>query len=303
MRLAHAVFCTVLLSLPFAAVAKKEKASKPQQFIERSVIVYPNAVPGLTFAEKKYDAQSWSAGVSLRYELTAAPEVVLDVYVYPLGRAPAGPTLDGEIKAVGDAVREAGKQAIYSSVVIGTPEPFDIGAPVVATDASDVSPATPTAAVNSEPAAKATNPALQAFITETLAKGPIPGRKLVMGFDHSGRPKQSLGYVFNKQLFLLKVRITADTATMNPLQFNDLADAAAREIIPAIQVHNVGDCGITHVRAEDMTDDDMANARFLITDLARLQRESCVSSADKIDAVPGTGQETIVFPPDTWKSN
>ncbi len=308
MRLAHALTFALLLSLPFAAVAKKTPAAEAKQFIDQSLIVYPNAVPGLTFVEKKYDPASWTSGVGLHYVITTAPDIRLDVFVYPLGRAPVGQALDAHIKDVQRAVQLYQDRGTYSYVVIGKTEEFNLGAPAPAAEPSPADAPKPAAAgpvvegaSKKETAKNGADPAFEKFIVDTLAPQPIPGRKVSMGFDYEGKPRQSLGYVFNKQLFLFKIRITAETARMNPVQFNQLADDAARALIPAIEVHNAGTCGNIVIAADEK--DPEAGAQMLITEMARTQREGCSSALGKYKAPAGTGQETIVYPADTWKSN
>lgn len=300
MRLIPALLCTGLLAASFVAHAKKEKAPQPKQFIDRSVIVYPNAVPGFVFAEKKYDPAQWTYGVSLRYGIAAAPDVRLDVFVYPIGRTPASRVLDEHIAVVQAAVKDAGERKVYASVVIDPPTTFDIGG--VAPAAEEKAPAPVDESTQADKPKKGADPALEKFIQDTMAPKPIPGRKVAMSFDLEGRPQQSLGYVFNKQLFLFKIRITTDKARLSTETFNTIADDAARQIIPAITIHNEGKCGVMEIAVDEKKDDADAGARSLITEMVRVQSEGCAAALGKAKPPADTGQETIVYPADTWKS-
>ncbi len=305
MRLAQVLFCTLLLSLPLAATAKKEKTAAPKQFIDRSVVVYPTSAPGLSFVDRSYSAENWPSGVGLHYRIDDAPEIRFDVFVYPTGRSPEAAAVEQSMAEVKAAIEDAAQKNTYTSVVFGESVDFPIATMKDAAESeSEATSVVPTPNATTPVTAKAgDSSSLDARVLALFAEHPFAGRKLAIGFDLDGKPRQSLAYTFYKQLFLFKIRITADTALMNPVQFNALADAAARALIPAITVHNEGQCG-NIVIATDAKSKDADDAAYqLMSGMVQVKKENCAASLGPNLVPAGSDSETIVYPDATWKSN
>ena len=100
------------------------------------------------------------------------------------------------------------------------------------------------------------------------------GRKLKMSFSAHGEQKQSLGYAFYRNLFLITVRFTTPAAACLPEQFEAMGDAAARVLVPSIDIQNFGSCGTIMVdlpeTGESQDGSDQAGAVSLLREMGRI---------------------------------
>ena len=299
----------LLVSSPVLAKSKAESNSAVQ-FIDKSVIYYPQTLGDHSLIEPRYDPAKWAEGLSLNYRISgAAPGLVFSLYVYPLGRS-------DEAKAVLDAMAdvEAGiryyeQQQTYAAVKFGSSVDFPVRAPrfTVVDGRNPVSISLDSTAPVDVPASDAQTDGdeLPEVVRALMPPTITTGRRLAISFVSHDKARRSLAYVFYRNLFLFKVRATVPADEMGEDVFNAAIDRAVQALVPAIEVHNFGTCGTIHVSVDKDTgnkEQDAENGALeLAAGMGRIQRESCASS-DAPDSKAGanTGQETIVFPPDTW---
>ncbi len=135
---------------------------------------------------------------------------------------------------------------------------------------------------------------------------PFVGETLQLSVDlaSSGMPRLSNGYLVYTQLHYIKVRVSAAQQAIAQTRFDALADQAARALVPAIQVSNVGGCAdlSVHLDAKATPDQGAVEmARQIKTHLGfnchgstrQAGIEELVKTAEVIE---------IAYDPSEWKS-
>lgn len=107
------------------------------------------------------------------------------------------------------------------------------------------------------------------------------GRKLpmTMNIQPQDWPMHSVGYLFYKQLYYFKLRASAAQERISDGDFQALADQAARTLVPAIEVVNVGDCANSVINVStDASTEEVAES--LVTQATTHQGYNCHSTAE-----------------------
>jgi hypothetical protein len=283
------------------------------QFIDKSYIEVPKTAGLFTLIGTSYESKTFYSGVTTKWKAPeATPSLRVDVFVYPKGRADEAAAAAGSMDEVEAALAEAAKQGLYSNVKKGTRTPFVIVRPDSAVmdggkkkskAAFDPTPKPETMAVVS---GDSKDPMLKVF-TESMASPNSHGLRLTISFDRDGGTWRSAAFVFYRNLFLFKVRISAPVEEMTDEAFESLAVSTAREVVPRIQVTNFGTCGnITISEPAKGTNKDKATqdtGEQLIRGLARVADENCASSPGKKDEVPAEYERVVIeYPAGTWKA-
>ena len=314
------------LALPSTAAAD-EKAKKPQQaFIEKSLVQVPKKAGIYTLEKTTYEPEQFAAGVRTLYEVEGVPkEFTLSLFAYPQGRSKETETVDAQIAGVEQVIR---MQPDYSEILAGPRTSFVVDAPKVTAPpkgkddgrkqlitftgpAKDATPATDEAPKpDAKTAAPAADDDLAEFLRETVAPPQTTGRRQAFDMRYKGVPTRSVGYVFYRNLFNIKLRVSVPADKMDAPAFNAAADAAAKVLVPLVDIQNFGDCGnitISLPTDSGKSKDEDANdtAKLLMRELGRVQRENCASSQGrKQQAVPeGYERTEIVYPPEIWNSD
>ncbi len=132
------------------------------------------------------------------------------------------------------------------------------------------------------------------------------GRKLpmTMNIQPQDWPMHSVGYLFYKQLYYFKLRASAAQKRISDGDFQALADQAARTLVPAIEVVNVGDCANSVINVStDASTEEVAES--LVTQATTHQGYNCHSTAE--DAEMGKKREhakviEISYSAQEWRS-
>jgi hypothetical protein len=149
---------------------------------------------------------------------------------------------------------------------------------------------------------------LAATIAAAMPSPNSHGIRQSFRFSQDDVPMRSLAYVFHRHLYGFKVRISTPADSMDDATFTALADTATRNLVPRIDVLNIGRCGeISLSEAAEDADSEAASqemARQMIVGLARVRAANC--AADEGDSpreeAGGTRRIELVFPPDTWRA-
>jgi hypothetical protein len=307
------------LALALPALAAVKPADKPaadavaaiaaakSQFLDKSYVTLPNKVGDYTLVSAEYDQNAFNVGVSSDWKIAGAPDVKLNLYVYPIGRAGEEEVVTGQIADVEAAVREATKEGYYTDLVVGEKVPFVVvrrEAEIVLDEQKRKKqvPAfdpTPKPETELKPSDKA-DPILAALAEAT----PSPnnhGYRQSFSFKKDGIAVRSLGYVFYRHLFGFKVRISAPESTIDGPAFEAMADAAARTLVPSADVESFGECGTITITPHGK--DDKGGGAELMRGMMRIQYENCANNVgDTGEPVPpDSTRNTIVYPPGTWK--
>lgn len=280
------------IALPaHAGKADKKAADAPARaFIETSYLIAPERVGDFVLEGASYDDKNKFAGAGFRYALKDHQETRFDVYVYPVGRAPQAQAIADGMADFRKSIEQAQQGGIYKDVEYLSEDDFALQAPE------------PEEAAKAEPAPKE----LDAALLEALAATRIVGKRLRMRsvLVNGGYPMYSSGYLFHRQLYYFKVRASAARERIDQVQFDALTDRAARELVPAIEVANLGGCVNKTITVDpSASPDDMAV--LLVRRAAEMQGENCFADAAdaKLEQKSKAAQVVrIDFDPDTWKS-
>lgn len=282
----------LLVLSPLACAENPVAADQGRQFIDRSVVSFPEEHAGHRLREAHYDPAQWENGVSLDYALAQAPAALqFNIYVYPKGRSPAADALSAAMNEVEQAIRHFEKSGEYAGVQFGDITSFSVPAPI-GSRLGDPHKAPPGSDFDSE------------LIRLTTVSPTLDGRRRLLSLTRKAVPARSLAYVFYSQLFLIKVRASVPVAAMDAEDFNARVDAAVTRLVPQMRVDNYGACGTIQLAlAADTGDKDrdtQANALELAREMARVQRENCANTGPDREPVAGREREILVYPDGTW---
>jgi hypothetical protein len=303
MRRALALSC--LLAVSVAAGAEPAKDAK--QFIDRTNIVFPKAMGAYEVDSHEQDPEVMG-GVMLGFdEPEGMPEnFTVTAYVYPMGPMDAKAALDAGIGHILAGVRG---RPDYTDIRFEPATDFAVPAPAAPSMAlglrghkkvissSGLPPEKPDATDEDLTAARI------AWTSPELTTG---GRRVVMHYLLDGLLVRSVGYVFYRQMMLVKLRVTSSVLSVDESNFLALADKAALAIAPSFEIQNFGRCGVHYIPSTPDGQEDRsggnAGGYALMKELGRVQRQNCALVEGKPDTLPaGMLRHTLVYPPDTWQ--
>lgn len=303
-----------LMFLAAPAMAASPAPQKASQFLDKTWVTYPRQVQAFTLKSDAYDPEQLLAGVTLSYQVPGLPDgSALTIFVFPQGRSDQEVGLKRALADITDGVLAQQQNNSYQDVEMGEAKEFSVAAPppsVIGAEADREQPVTISNGANTPPTADAstapgTDDALAA-VQATAAPTTTTGRKLKISFSYKGEPKQSLGYAFYRNLFLITVRFTSPAAGLSPEKFEAMGDEAVRVLVPRIDVQNFGTCGTMVVNLPETEapneDADRSGALSLIGAMGRIARENCAASeGDHPAPVPADkSRKELIYPVGTW---
>ncbi len=315
----------IILALLASTMATAKKAPEPKEFLDKSVITFPNSIGDYALAESRYDPEHWSHGVTSLWTINAAPDGVrLNVFVYPIGRADEKDVVAQQIAEVEDGMYRAVDQGIYADLVIDKHEAFAVVAAesfvvksrqknssAAQEGSEDAKPDEPLALMPKPEfrleAKDAADP-LAATLAASMPAANNYGLRQSFRYTFNDVPVRSLGYVFYRHLFAFKVRITAPLDSMDDATFEALADTATRTLVPRIDVKNYGQCGNITVSESDPDADEETNstamAQQMLMGIARVRADNCASAEGKRSAASSrrSTRIEIAYPAGIWNS-
>lgn len=264
----YALLVLLALGSALPAHADKPKArnadAAARPLIETSYLIAPQRVGDFVLEGSSYDDKNKRAGAGFRYALKDHQETRFDVFVYPAGRAPQAEAIASgmvEFKAGIEHSQETGR--IRDLQFLAEEEfPLDGPEPAKPADASDTT--------------------LDAALLEAIASTRTVGKRIRMHntMANGGFPMASNGYLFHRQLYFFKVRASAARDRIEQAAFDALTDRAARELVRAIEVANVGGCAKAEITIDPKASAD-AMALMLVRRSAEIQGENCFGDTDK----------------------
>lgn len=328
MSLAHAWSTPLAVALSFAlatAVAphqahakegERETAADARPFIEETRVVAPGRVGDFELEGSRYDPARKDAGVAFRYRLPAHPEMRIDLFVYPAGLMPEQDAIAAGMTPFLATFEEGVRQKYYDRFELLERTSFEI-APQAVPPTSASKPASKDDALPAQTEAPGDDTDGIASLLSALDPPPIRGERLdlryrmQMGFDEPV-PVRSRGYLFYRQLYYFKGRLTATEAAIGQADFDALTDRAMRELIPAIRAHNIGACAEQRITlGADIVDAnpadgalDAAIGRVLAESFTQMDQRNCHRTRADAEAAATADAETvvIVFDPGDWAS-
>lgn len=290
----------LLLLAALPVTAGEHDADAPQPFVARTHVVVPKQVGDFTLESTSYDPDNRLAGVGARFAHPRHPETRFDVYVYPAGQMEPEIAIEQGMKAFLESLEYASAQGgAYRDLEVIERSPFALDP---TKEAGDI-----------EFGKGLDNPFVQAILADAVSGSrlaSVPGERLELSMTHatSQMPLRSRGYLFYRQLYYFKGRISAADDYIDEASFDALADGAIRTLVPAISALNVGSCATIHVPVGDPEDEDAAadaGTQALIRGLARVQASNCTGEA-KDDRLAELARDavivTIEFNPGEWSA-
>ncbi len=287
---------TLLSALPvFAAETRAaESATSARPYIETSYLIAPRQVAGFQLQSSSYDPEQKYAGAGFRYALKDHQETRVDIYVYPAGRMSHATALDQGMQAFRTDMGNAVKGGTYADLEMQSSQAFNL---------ADTQPAAVPS--TSGKGHTATDKVVLAAIAEANAESQ-QGRVQYMTLNllPQNWPMYSNGYLFYRQLYYFKVRASAAQQRISREQFNALTDLAARTLVPAIEVVNVGGCAATTITVTADAPPEQT-ARELALQSTTHQRYNCHADTAKAGIDRKSRQAEVVeisYTADEWKS-
>lgn len=272
-----------------------------QPFIESTYVLAPRTVGEYSLVDSNYDPKNRAAGVGLRYVSKEHPTVPFDVFVFPAGRQDETQAVSKGAESFRQSFFDAEKLGYYSGVRIDGESSWAL--PPSGPLAMAAPPGKDTTGA---PEGDALPPGLDALLG---ADAPLQGRRIDLAYRSDNTPMRSRGYLFYKQLYYFKGRISAPESLLDGNAFAQVSDAAARELLPAIQALNVGACGRHTIRIDvNERDEEKRQAgllRALGESLAGERRSNCVAtlSPEELATRAKDAEVTrIVFEASDWKA-
>ena len=288
------------MACAFVSAAFADEPANPasnRPFIETSYIIAPLSVGDFTLEDSEYDERNKTSGAGFRYALKGHQESRVDVFVYPAGLEERAEALSHGMADFKADIQSAEQAGYYTDVRMLDETDFPLFGNADQGGAK---------AAKSSPATDAEESGREAILRELIEANKPLGRKLQMQFNMQplGMAMHSDGFLFYKQLYFFKVRVSAARERIDEVAFQALADNAARMLVPAIEVDNIGGCLDNTIEVPKDADPD-AIGRILIRRTAEIQGKSCFDSATSADIAKKSKNArtvTIAFNPDDWKS-
>ncbi|HYQ24184.1 hypothetical protein [Stenotrophomonas sp.] len=279
--------CSVILAAALAVVPLAAAAAGPvpapaaapaagRAFIEYSDITAPRQVGPWQMVNHSYDPDNKRAGAGFSYTHPDHAGVIASVYVYPAGRMTHDAALEHGMADFRSDLRAAVTAGVYSGLEERGSSAFNL-------------------ALADGRAGSSRDDAALAAIAKRMDNGTLTGQKLQLRMDLASSqrrpgklPMRSNGYLFYKQLYYFKVRVSGAETLMDEADFQALADAATRGLVPAIEVANVGACADLSIDlAEGQTPEQMAEAatRQLATQMRYNCRDAAWAPAENTEVV------------------
>ncbi len=272
--------------------AEEKPGERP--LIEVSLISAPKRAGDFVLEQSSYDPQTKHAGAGFRYVHPDHKAVRLDVFVYPAGEMPEKKALE---RGMADFMRsfDAGVQMKYyhDLTVVGR-EPFVIAPQPSAHSDGD----------------KDASPELLAALAGKAIEGERVDLRYRIHMEDTGENvmMRSRGYLFYKQLYYFKGRISAAESLVDQTTYNALTDQAMRELVQAIDVRNVGGCARSQITLDssllDRKDDGKSISVALAQSLVENASRNCFDTLSDAKREGARKAETITieYDADDWKS-
>jgi hypothetical protein len=275
-----------LIACGCARAAPPDPAETDQRpLIETSHVIAPERIDDFVLDSTSYNDANKYAGAGFRYALTGHPETRIDIYVYPAGRMDEADALESGMSEFKAGLSQAEKDGYYRDMRVTAESEFPL----------HVSEATAHATDTNDGGHNSLDDEQAAIVRKLLEADRLAGRRLQLELVRLPQetPMLSAGYLFYKQLYFFKVRVSAAKHRIESTNFQALADRAARTLVPAIEVANIGGCA-NAVITIDTNAPPQTVAGTLMAQAAIRQADNCHEDETSID-LPGKSQGTRVI--------
>lgn len=306
------VWCLLIVFIPGPVIAKEDAGNG--RFIERSVVTFPKVVDTYSLTESAYDPELWTAGVTTNWVAMGAPDGLrISVFAYPVGRMEEDDAVKRLMQDLKGSIRDARRAGMYSRARAGKGSAFVVDAPSAPHDRDDDAAKEPAVgnrdmqpSEGQEPEDEEASRRVAAALLSSLPPKVNRGRRQWFSITSDGVAHRSLAYIFYRQLFAFKVRVSAPEDAMDAETFEALADTAVRHLVPAFEAENFGECStvLISVPARRPTRKDEEKLQIAIgREVGRVVSENCakVEAFAHQESSDDTVRVDIVYPDDAWR--
>lgn len=281
-----------------------EAAEAPARpFIERSLVLAPESVGAFRLKDINNYPDHPASGAGLRYVHDDFPDVLVNLFVYPVGRVDRTAALDHGMGQLRDELAAISAQGRYRDLAYGPEIEFDLDG--VADDGRVMppGPAQPGEGDGGDGDADAEAEILAIAAQVEAAMDTSLGRRLSLSFSRDDGPVNSAAFLFYRGLYLYKGRISAPATAMPAESFDRFANRAMALIVPAVRVRSTGGCANLAVNVDpDGDSEEMQRQliRGMVESHTRQKNENCKPAWDP--AVPeGHRSQLLVYPASMWR--
>lgn len=286
-------FATIMVVSPFALADNPKTAASERAFIETSLISAPKRAGDFVLEQSKYDPKSKHAGAGFRYVHPEYKAIRVDVFVFPAGDLPEAEAMTHGMNDFMKSFDAGVQMKYYHDLTVVGREPFVIQPE--STSAPD--------------ADKDASPELLA----ALADRPYTGERVDLRYrihmedTDENVMMRSRGYLFYKQLYFFKGRISVAESLLDQTTYNALTDQAMRDFVRTIEVRSVGDCARKELTVNPGTGSDQDVARMALEfaqAITKHRSKGCFDTLAKARSAETRDVETITieYDADDWKS-
>lgn len=262
-------------SLPSAPVG-----TPARQWVEQSYLIAPHRVGQYRWQSTQLDADTPGVGAGFFYQHAEYPDLSADVLIHPAGTANIDAALADGLDEFRTLLQDGQQFGIANEVLEQAPFNLPHPAAQVPGELARLAPAKS-----------------------------IPGHRFLLRQSTENKRQLSASYLFYHSLHLYKVYVRAPEATMRRRDFSCLADEAARSLVPAIEVLNIGTCGSTpqlpvHARhpSSPGAEKEVLSA-LLAAQLRALHVHGCTNALDTQALQEKSRDAEVIridYPPNTW---
>ncbi|KFN48740.1 hypothetical protein [Arenimonas composti] len=287
----------LIAGLLAAASLVPAHAGEPERpFIERSLVLAPARVAGWRLTKAQDFEGRPELGVGFSYRHGDHPDVLVSVFVYPHGRQEGVDVVGQLALAMRRELEDVAAGGTYEDLVFGEETDFHVVTPVKQAEAAneaanDAGNDAGNDAVEPRDGAESGDIAIAAIEeveAELAVNDPDRGRRQPVTMTRAGEPILSVSYLFHRQLYAFKLRISARQEHIDAATFAAFADMAVHAIAPLIDVRNTGGCASATIHVDGSAGEASEGFADFVRQLARAkargEREGCAPTLDT--AVP-----------------
>lgn len=271
---------TLALACGIAGAATAEDAAKAKPFISETYVIAPKQIAGFTLEDTHFEPAEKANGVSLRYFDPEQKQIRVDLFVYPAGKMPSDQAIERGTKDLLESFKQGEELGYYSNVEILDNTSFDVQKTDADKPAGDMPTKLSDLHLDKEQKSELP-PGLEMLLRPA---DPIKGRRIKMKYTY--RPvnyqMRSRAYLFYKQLYYFKGRISVAETDIDEEAFSAFSDRAMTQLVPAIEALNVGSCAEIVIGVDPDEKDQEKRKRTMLEGFAKGLRsqteDNCVSA-------------------------
>jgi hypothetical protein len=293
-----------------AAVGSDRRAERP--FVEKTLISAPKRIGEFILESASYSPEQKFSGAALQYGHPDHPAIRFSLFIYPAGKMSQEQAMTSGMKVFRASLDEGVKIKFFNDLKVL--ESIDFSIPLRARTVADT-PSVEAADVSGGNGDAKDEILPSGLLALTDSSQSLKGQRLSLSYEIKDEatggqiPMRSRGYLFYKQMYYYKGRISAANSQSGETEFSSMSDRAMRELIPAIEALNIGGCSNITVYVNVEETDEKKRADDLMASLLQASRDqetrNCAAEIEtgKYAAEhPDAEIITIEYAPNDWTS-